>query len=143
MSLLYRAGAFLFYFGIVSAILAIFFIGVFSAYAYAQGLRIPDVIYSMAKIFVLSSVIGGLGGLLTGRVIGAFLPGVSQAIGISFILTYFLPIYTSVCGVINTLIYYLPIDNTVKIALASTVYTFSAFALMFYIGVKVGALPVM
>jgi hypothetical protein len=143
MSLLYRAGAFLFYFGIVSAVLAMFFIGVFSAYAYAQGLQIPDVIYNMAKIFAISVVLGGLSGLLAGRVIGAFIPGISQAIGISFILTYFLPIYTSVCGVINTLIYYLPVDGAVKIALASTVYTFSAFALMFYIGVKAGALPVM
>jgi hypothetical protein len=143
MSLLYKSGAFLFYFGIVSAILSIFFIGVFSAYAYAEGLQIPDVIYSMAKIFIISSVLGGLNGLLTGRVIGAFLPGVNQAVGISFVLSYFLPIYTSVCGVINTLIYYLPLDSAVKIALASTVYAFSGFALMFYIGVKVGALPVM
>jgi len=143
MSLFYKFGAFLFYFGIISAVLSVFFIATFSAIAVSRGLEIPSVINDMARMFGLSAVIGGLLGLLSGRILGSFLPSMNQVIGISFILTYFLPIYTSVCGVLGTIIQYLPVDTVVKISLIGIVNSFSAFALIYYIGVKVGAVPVM
>ena len=142
-TILYRAGSFFYHFGVAVTILALITIATLAALA-STGAVSPDVnqlLYRLATIFGFSAMAGALLGHLSGRVLGAFIPQVSQAMSIWVILTYFLPVYAPLTATLVTLISLLPLPTPVVAGLSSVVYTFVAFAMIYYIAVKVGAAP--
>jgi hypothetical protein len=150
MSLIYRAGAFFFYFGLSLALISFAIIVVFGALFASAGLGMPDVLYRYARIFTftapISFIIGVLGGQMlraVGGVFGVFMPNVAQLSSLSLILTYFVPTYTAITSAVATTMPLLPVPPAVQMGLASVALGFVAFALLYYFAVKVGAAPVM
>jgi len=141
MSLIYRTGAFFFYFGVASAILSGLFIAVFTGLSVASGGFIPGIVYSYARIFAFSTLAGALISLVSVKVVSAIYPNLSQAISISFLLTNFLPVYAPTAAAITQTISLLPLRPEVIAGLSSFMHGFIAFTLIYYVMAKAGLLP--
>jgi hypothetical protein len=143
VSLVYRAGAFFFYFGIASAIFSGLFIAVFLGLSASSGVPIPDLVYSYARLFAFSALVSALISLVSAKVVSAVFPSLSQAISVTFLLTNFLPVYTPTATAVTQTIMLLPLRPEVTAGLATFMHGFIAFTLIYYILVKAGFLPVM
>jgi len=145
LSLFVRLGAFFFYMGVVAALLSMLLITVLALLGSIAGplfsQQAYDLLSKYATLFALSSATGALLGLLSGKVLGAFIPGISQVAGVGFILTHFLPVYTPLTTIISMTINLLPLPPPVVAGMVSTAYTVVAFALLSYLAYRVGALP--
>jgi len=139
MSLIVRVGQFFFYFGIASAVLSLLVIATLAS----LGVPLPDLIHGYAKAFAFSTLTGVLVGYLSGRVLGAFVPALSQASRVWFIITHFLPVYAPLATLVTHTIAMLPLRPELVAGLVTVVNGFSAFALLYYLAVQVGAAPAM
>lgn len=144
-TILYRVGSFFFHFGIVVAVLSVILIPTLYALGSAGQIMSQDLmgfIYRFSTLFAFSSLAGGLLGYLSGKVLGSFIPGLSQAASVWFILTYFLPVYAPLTTVLTMVLGMLPLPAPLIAGLASVIHTFIAFTIVYYLAAKIGAVPV-
>jgi hypothetical protein len=99
-------------------------------------------IYRFATLFAFSSLTGALLGYLSGKTLGSFIPGLTQAANIWFVLTYFLPVYAPLTTVLTMVLGMLPLPAPVIAGLTSVTHTFIAFTIIYYLAAKIGAVPV-
>jgi hypothetical protein len=143
-TILYRAGSFFYHFGVAVTILALITIATLATLASTGAVSsdVSQLLYRLATVFGFSAMAGALLGHLSRKVLEAIMPQVFQVMSIWLILTYFLPVYVPLTATLVTLISLLPLPAPVVAGLSSIVYTFVAFAMIYYIAVKVGAAPV-
>jgi uncharacterized membrane protein len=151
VSLVYRLGAFFFYFGLVCAILSSVVIAVLLALG-AYGVPVSGILVSFSTLFVFELVLGTIIAILAGTrissalrdipLIGAFIPQISGSISTWMFLATFLPVYSPLATVVTYVVMLIPLPIPVQVGLAGSLHVLVAFTLVYYIASKVGAVPV-
>jgi hypothetical protein len=152
VSLVYRLGAFFFYFGLVCAILSGVVIAVLLALG-AYGVPVSGILVSFSTLFAFELILGTIIGILTGTrissalqgipLIGAFIPQIAGSISTWMFLATFLPVYSSLATVVTYVVRLIPLPVPIQVGLAGSLHMLVAFTLVYYIASKVGAVPVL
>jgi hypothetical protein len=152
VSLVYRLGAFFFYFGLVCAILSGVVIAVLLALG-AYGVPVSGILVSFSTLFAFELMLGTIIGILTGSrilsvlhdipFIGAFIQQIAGSINTWMFLATFLPVYSSLATVVTYVIRLAPLPIPLQVGLAGSLHVLVALTLVYYIASKVGAVPVL
>jgi hypothetical protein len=130
LSLLYRLGAFFFYFGLACAVLSSVFIAVLLGMS-SMGVPVSSVLKSFATLFSFELMLGALIGVVANRalpylqnvpVIGAFMPQTAGSVSTWFFLTTFLPVYAPLATVTTYLIQLAPLPVVVSAGLSASLH---------------------
>lgn len=149
MTLLYRIGAFFFYFGFAVTILSIFVVATLYSLFASSGIPFPEILSAYARLIGINSLIGALLGLLTGKVGDKILqyfgimPNLFSTISSWMVITQFVPAYTGITSAVVMAINLLPLPPVLKWGLASTAWTVISASLLYFLLAKVGAAPVL
>lgn len=150
MSLLYRVGAFFFYFGFAVTILSIFVIASMYSLCVSSGVPFPSILSTYATLIGINSLAGTLIGFVSYRfaqsVWGAFgmlLPNLFPTISMWIIVTQFIPAYTGITSAVVMAINLLPLPPILKWGLASTAWTIVSASLIYFLLAKLGVAPVL
>ena len=150
MSLLYRIGAFFFYFGFAVTILSIFVIASLYSLCASSGVPFPSMLSTYATVIGINSLIGTLIALVSYKyaqsVFGAFgmlLPNLFPTFGMWIIVTQFVPAYTGITSAVVMAINLLPLPPILKWGLASTAWTIVSASLIYFLLTKLGIAPVL
>ena len=149
MTLLYRIGAFFFYFGIAATILSIFMIATLYSLFASSGIPFPETLSAYARLISINSVAGALLGLVTGKVGDRILqylgimPNLFPAISTWMIITQFVPAYAGITSAVVMAIDLSPLPPVLKWGLTSTAWTIISASLLYFLLAKVGVAPVL
>ncbi len=103
---------------------------------------ISDDIMGLLSRFAVIFSFSSLAGTLVSLFLKPFIPQFSQVISTWFIITKFIPTYAPLASLLAMVINMLPLPGPVLIGLTSAMYSFIAFAILYYLAAKVGAVPV-
>jgi len=139
VSLVVRVGQFLYYFGIVSAVLSLLVIGSLTA----LGAPVHGLLYGFARAFAFGALAGAILGVLSGKLLGAFIPQLSGSIRVWFVVTHFVPVYAPLVALLTQVLSMLPLRPEALAGLLAVVHGFAAFAILYYLAVQAGVAPLM
>lgn len=150
MSLLYRVGAFFFYFGFAVTVLSIFVIASLYSLCVSSGVPFPSILSTYATAIGVNSLIGTLIALVSYKYAqsiwgsyGMLLPSLFATINPWIIITQFIPAFTGITSAVVMAINLLPLPPVLKWGLSSTAWTIVSASLIYFLMTKLGIAPVL
>lgn len=150
MSLLYRVGAFFFYFGFAVTVLSIFVIASLYSLCVSSGVPFPSILSTYATVISINSLIGTLIALVSYKYAqsiwgsyGMLLSSLFATINPWIIITQFIPAFTGITSAVVMTINLLPLPPVLKWGLSSTAWTIVSASLVYFLMAKLGIAPVL
>jgi len=138
MSMLYKTGAFFFYFGLaVTIISTIALLALYSLFTSA-GSALPPILADYAKVLAITSVIGTLLSILTQRIVLSSFSPLSIWITVQFISAY-----AGITSVVIETINLMPLLPTLKGALAAAATIYVSASVVYFFMAKLGGAPML
>jgi hypothetical protein len=138
MSMLYKTGAFFFYFGLAATIIST--IALFTLYSLftSAGSPLPPILADYAKVLAISSITGTLISILTQRIVLSSFSPLSI-----WITTQFTTAYAGITSAVVETISLMPLPPTLKGALAAAATTYVSASIIYFFMAKLGVAPML
>jgi len=138
MSMLYRTGAFFFYFGLaVTVVSTIVLATLYSLFASA-GSPLPPILVDYAKVLAISSIIGTFLSILTQTIVLSSFSPLSI-----WITTQFISAYAGITSVVVETINLMPLPPALKGGVAVAATTYVSASVIYFFMAKLGAAPML
>jgi hypothetical protein len=138
MSMLYKTGAFFYYFGLAVTIVSTIALSALYSLFASAGVALPSILADYAKVLAITSIIGTLLSILTQTIVFSSFSPLSI-----WITTQFTSAYAGITSVVVESINLMPLPPVLKAALATAATIFVSASVVYFFMAKLGIAPML